>query len=72
VTDEGAGVGCDGVEVFFAGVPLLTELDDETGDVIAYAPGSEATPWEATLRVVAVDRCGNRSERERLLEWKRP
>jgi hypothetical protein len=59
--DRGAGIACDGVEVRFRGAPVLHELDDETGDVIAYPPPGAATDEGGELEIVAADRCGNES-----------
>jgi hypothetical protein len=57
--DRGAGIACDGVEVRLDGAPLLHELDDETGDVIAYPPAAAVAGAQVEIR--AVDRCGNES-----------
>jgi hypothetical protein len=60
--DGGAGIDCDGVEVLLDGEGIVHEVDDETGDVVAYPP---ARPSGATGRfeLRAVDRCGNASRR---------
>jgi hypothetical protein len=61
--DEGCGIDCDAVEVRFEGRSLVHELDDETGDVVAY-PRLLAEPGAGgTFEMVAVDRCGNSSRR---------
>jgi hypothetical protein len=63
VEDEGAGVDCDGIQVLCAGVPILNELDDETGDVVAYPPFAPGERKEALFILRVTDRCGNRAER---------
>jgi hypothetical protein len=63
VDDEGAGVDCDGIQVLCAGVPILNEFDDETGDVVAYPPFAPGERKEAPFILRATDRCGNRAER---------
>ena len=60
--DAGSGIDCDAVEVFFAGAPIVHELDDETGDVVAY-PGIIPPGSEGTFELRATDRCGNASRR---------
>jgi len=59
--DRGAGIACDDVEVRFDGAPVLHELDDETGDVIAYPPLAPEPGAGGEVEVRAVDRCGNES-----------
>jgi hypothetical protein len=59
--DRGAGIACDGVEVRLDGAPVLHELDDETGDVIAYPPAAAAGAAGGRVEIRAVDRCGNES-----------
>jgi hypothetical protein len=61
--DEGAGIACDEVEVFLDGVPLVHELDDETGDVVAY-PRNPVAGVESAFEARVVDRCGNASVRQ--------
>jgi len=59
--DQGAGIACDDVEVLFDGAPVLHELDDETGDVIAYPPLAPAAGAGGRVEIRVVDRCGNES-----------
>lgn len=59
--DRGAGIACDDVEVRFRGARVLHELDDETGEVIAYPPPGPETGEGGELEIRAVDRCGNES-----------
>jgi hypothetical protein len=61
--DEGCGIDCSDVEVRFEGRSLIHELDDETGEVVAY-PRLVAEPGAGgTFELIAVDRCGNSSRR---------
>lgn len=62
--DGGAGIDCDGVDVFLDGQPLVHELDDETGDVVATPAGAPARGSELKVEIRATDRCGNASRRE--------
>lgn len=59
--DAGAGIDCDDVEVRLDGVPIVHELDDETGDVVAY-PGDRESGQAGTFELRAMDRCGNVSQ----------
>ncbi len=61
--DEGAGLGCDAVEVFLDGTPILVELDDETGDVVAYPPLPLEPGQGGVFEIRASDRCGNTTRR---------
>jgi len=61
--DKGCGIDCSDVEVLFEGRPVLYELDDETGEVVAY-PRLLAEPGAGgRFEMRAVDRCGNSSRR---------
>jgi hypothetical protein len=62
--DAGSGIDCDGVEVFLDGVPVVHELDDETGDVVATPAGTPARGSRLAVEIRATDRCGNESRRE--------
>jgi hypothetical protein len=57
--DLGAGIDCDGVVVLCDDAPILHELDDETGDVVAYPPVSAESGAQARVDVRVTDRCGN-------------
>lgn len=57
--DRGAGIACDGIEVRFEGARILHELDDETGDVVAYPPVPAEPGAGGQVEILAVDRCGN-------------
>jgi hypothetical protein len=59
--DRGAGIGCDDVDVRFDGAPVLHELDDETGDVIAYPPLAPEAGAGGEVEIRVRDRCGNES-----------
>jgi hypothetical protein len=61
--DRESGLGCDDVEVFFDGHPILHELDDETGEVTAYPPLAPRSGASGAFEVRAVDRCGNAASR---------
>lgn len=61
--DLGAGIDCDDVEVLFDGAPIAHELDDETGDVVAFPPAGVLSAREGTFELRATDRCGNASRR---------
>jgi len=61
--DEGAGVDCSAVEVFLDGNPLVHELDDETGEVVA-VPESVVPGTEYGFEIRVLDRCGNLAMRE--------
>jgi hypothetical protein len=61
--DDGCGIDCSDVEILFEGRSLLYELDDETGDVIAF-PEFLAEPGAGgRFEIRATDRCGNTSQR---------
>jgi hypothetical protein len=62
--DRGAGVDCDDVEVLVGGVPWVHELDDETGDVVAYPAVRPSSGATVPVDVRVVDRCGNVSRRK--------
>jgi hypothetical protein len=61
--DAGAGILCDDVEVLVDGAPWVHELDDETGDVVAYPAAAPESGASGTVDVRVVDRCGNASHR---------
>lgn len=61
--DKGSGLGCDGVEVLFEGRPILHELDDETGEVVAYPPLERASGAGGVFEMRVTDRCGNAARR---------
>jgi hypothetical protein len=61
--DSGAGIDCDAVEVRADGVPVPHELDDETGDVVAYPPVRAVSGEGGLFEIRVVDRCGNSSHR---------
>ncbi|NNE42593.1 MAG: hypothetical protein HKN12_00155, partial [Gemmatimonadetes bacterium] len=61
--DSESGLNCDDLEVFFDGRPILYELDDETGDVLAYPPLSATAGAGGHFEVRVTDRCGNTSTR---------
>lgn len=61
--DPGSGIDCDAVEVLFDGSPIVHELDDETGDVVAYPGVSAESGSGGEFEMRATDRCGNASRR---------
>ncbi len=61
--DAGSGIDCDDVEVLFEGAPIVHELDDETGDVVAYPPTGREPGAGGTFEMRATDRCGNAARR---------
>jgi hypothetical protein len=62
--DAGAGILCDDVQVLVDGTPWVHELDDETGDVVAYPGAAPESGASGTVDVRVVDRCGNASRRQ--------
>ncbi|MBZ0268322.1 hypothetical protein K8I85_09205, partial [bacterium] len=62
--DAGSGIDCDAVEVFVDGEPVVHELDDETGDVVATPTEAPARGSGLAVEIRATDRCGNTSRRE--------
>jgi hypothetical protein len=61
--DDGCGIDCADVEVLFEGRSLLYELDDETGEVIAYPRLLAESGAGGRFEMRAVDRCGNSAKR---------
>jgi hypothetical protein len=61
--DSGSGIDCDDVEVLFDGRPIVHELDDETGDVVAYPPLPTTAGGGGTFEMRVLDRCGNAARR---------
>ena len=61
--DKGCGIDCSDVEVRFEGQSLIHELDDETGEVVAYPRLAAERGAGGTFELIAVDRCGNSSRR---------
>jgi hypothetical protein len=62
VTDRGAGLGDGGIRAELNGAPAIPEWDPETDEVWIDAEARLA-PGTHRLRVVALDRLGNRSDR---------
>ena len=62
VTDGGAGLGDGGIRAEVNGTAAIPEWDPETGEVWIDAE-TRLAPGTHRLRVVAVDRLGNRSDR---------
>lgn len=59
VTDGGAGVDCDGIEVLADGRPVPHELDAERGEVVGWPVAPPAAGAALAVEIRAVDRCGN-------------
>lgn len=57
VRERGAGLDCDGVEVFCEGRPVPSELDAEREEVVAFPELAGARA--ASFEIRATDRCGN-------------